>query len=293
MKEQLRQKPGARLRGAGAIILSGGLAVLLAAGAWLTPVRAASTPDSGRPEVASAAPKTAGSSWAGSTEAGGGFGRYDHNLGNSDNEFVRLGLSRPWRYGAVLDVGREHRFNETSFNYGASYTQFLPGRINLTVAGGSGTGQVLAPRWRLGVTASGSVWKLVPSAGYVHTQSKAVNRSDQVSLGLLCYAGHWILGGSGRQDYGHPGDTSSRSWGVGLTWYQWRRNYIGVNVDWGKVSYMLVDPAVAKVNFNSTAIGLGYSHWFADNYGVNLRGSYGRTSFYKVGGATLSWFWEW
>jgi YaiO family outer membrane protein len=293
MQEQLRQKRGSRLRGTRAIVLSCGSALLLAVGAWLSPALAGSTPDPNRPDISPAAPKAPGPTWVRSLEAGGGVAEYSDDLGRSDSQFLRAGISRPWRYGWVVDVGREHRFDETSFNYGASYTQFLPGRTNLTVAIGSGTGEILAPRYRLGVTASGSILGLVTSAGYLRVQSKAENWSDGFSLGLLRYTGHWIFGVSGRQDYGYPGRTVSRSGGAGITWFQWRRTYLGANVDFGKVSYMLVGPAQAKVNFNSTTYGVGFSRWFTDRTGMNLRGTYGRTSFYKVGGVTVSLFREW
>jgi YaiO family outer membrane protein len=293
MKEHLRLKPGSRLRGVRAIALSGGLAVLLAAGAGSGLAQAGTASDPVRPETLPGAPKTGGSAGVRSVEVGGGYGRYTKGLGRSDSQYLRAGWSRPWHYGWTADVGREHRFGETSIGYGASYTQFFPGRTSLAIAVGSGTGRYLAPRYRVGVTATGSILGLVTSAGYLRTQSKAANWSDGVSLGLLRYTGHWIFGVSGRQDYGYPGRTVSRSGGAGVTYYQWRRTYVGANVDFGDVSYMLVGPAQARVNFNSTTYSVGFSQWLTSRAGVNLRVNSGRTSFYKVSGVTVSLFREW
>ena len=293
MKTHLLQEPRSRLRGMGAAVLSCGLAALAASGAWFSPARAETPADTSRTVIIPAAPQTTASRWTRTLELGGGFGKYTEDLGRFDSQFLRAGLSKPWRYGWVFDVGRENRLGETNIGYGATYTQFLPGRSNITVGISSGTGQYLAPRYRLGVTATGSVLGLVASAGYDRFQSKAENRSDGFSLGLMRYTGHWIFGLSGRQDYGYPGRTISRSGGAGVTWYQWRRNYVGASVDFGDVSYMLVGPSQAEVGFNSATYTLGISHWFTGRYGANLRLSHGRTSFYDVDGVTVSLFREW
>jgi YaiO family outer membrane protein len=298
MKDHPRPKRTLRLPGALATILFWCWATIVVLGVGCVTASAESAQDSNPSApapsaVSSPAPAATRSDWVRSVEVGGGYGKYTKGLGQSDGQSLRFGISRPWHYGWIFDVGREHRFGETSIGYGATFNQTLPHRANLTFGIGSGTGKILAPRYRASVTASGSVLGLVASAGYLRTQSKAENRSDGFSLGLLRYQGHWIIGASGRQDYGYPGRTISRSWGGGLTYYQWRKLYIGAGFDRGDVSYMLIKPDRAEVNFNSTAYNLGGSYWFTDKSGLNLRLSHGRTSFYTVNGVTVSLFQEW
>jgi YaiO family outer membrane protein len=229
----------------------------------------------------------------GALEVGGGFAQYSDDMGRADGEFLRATFSRPWRYSLVLDGGREARFGETSYGGGVTYTRFLPGRTNFSIGLSSGTGEFLAPRYRLGASFSGSVLSVVTTVGYLRTQSKAENSSDGYSLGLLRYTGHWILGASGRLDVGHPGNTKSTTWGAGLTYYVWRETYIGVSADFGDVSYMLVGKDKALVDYDSKGYNLGISQWLTSNAGFNLKLSYGETSFYNVRGATISLFREW
>jgi YaiO family outer membrane protein len=269
-----------------------GLAVVLAViltGAGTPPAGSAAAPQD--PSVAVNQPPSP--PIVRSVEVGGGWADYSGDLGTADGEFVKLTFAQPWRYTWVFDLGRESRFGETSYGGGVTYTRFLPGDTNFSIGLSSGTGDFLAPRYRLGAAFSGSIAGTVTTLGYLRNVSKGENRSDGISLGLLRYVGHWILGSSVRHDIGQPGTTHSTSWGAGITWYTYRQTYIGVSADFGDVSYVLVGPSRALVSFDSRGYSLGISQWLNSNAGLNLRLSYGDTSFYEVRGATLSLFREW
>jgi YaiO family outer membrane protein len=243
--------------------------------------------------AAGAVPKPPAAGAVRSLEVGAGIGRYSDGLGTSNGQSLRFSYSRAWRSSWSLDFGRQSRFGESSWDYGASYTRFLPRRTNLTVGLSSGTGQYLAPRYRFGATFGAPVLGLALSMGYLHEQSKAENRLDAISAGAARYQAHWIFALSGRCDFGQPGSTISTLGGAGVTWYRWKRIYLGASADFGDVSYMMVGPGRAVVNFHSSSFSLGFSRWFNSHAGMNLRLSYGKTSFYKVGGITASLFREW
>lgn len=224
-------------------------------------------------------------------EVGGGLGWYSDDLGRADGEFVRFSLSRPYDFGVTLDVGRQARFGETSVGGGISYTKDFPGDRSISVGLGGGEGN-LAPRYRFDVSARQALFDVIFSAGYTRIQSKGDNRSDGFAVGATRWFAQWIAGGYVRQDYGYPGRTKSTGAGVGLTWYVWRRIYIGGGVDWGNVSYQVL-PGRVLVDYESVGYNLGFSRWFNGNSGVNLRVDYGETSFYETGGFTVSVFREW
>jgi len=226
-----------------------------------------------------------------SIEAGAGLGWYDGDLGRSDGQFLRYGISRPYDFGLTLDVGRQHRFGETSFGGGVSLNKSLPGNASVTVGLSSGTGDVLAPRYRFDVSASYPVFETIVTAGYTRVQSKIENASDGYSLGLLRYFSHWIIGGHVRTDIGYPGRTYSTTVGVGATWYTWKQLYIGGGLDWGQVSYILL-PGRAEVDYDAVGGHVGVSRWFNETSGLNVRLDYGETSFYRSGGITVSVFRE-
>ena len=72
-----------------------------------------------------------------------------------------------------------------------------------------------------------------------------------------------------------------------------KRKALGVGYDAGDVSYLLVGPGEALVDYHGTGFNLGYSQWFDAHWGLNARLDYGETPFYTVRGASLSVFREW
>lgn len=270
-------------------------------------VSTAALPDSARGTVPSASPPTpakpasglpvspapakSGSDLTKTLELGGGLGWYSGDLGHADGEFVRFGISRTYDFGLTFDLGRQARFGETSVGYGVSGTKDFPGDRSISAGISTGTGD-LESRYRFDVGASQTLFNVIFTAGYTRIQSKADNRSDGVSFGATRWFAHWIAGASVHRDWGYPGRTTSDGAGVGLTWYQWRKNYVGGGVDFGDVSYQIL-PGRVIINYHAVGYNVGYSHYFRDDLGVNVRADYGKTSFYESGGVSASVFKEW
>lgn len=226
-------------------------------------------------------------------EVGAGYGKYTEDYGTANGQFVRLGWTRPQKYSWRLDLGRERRFNETSLGIGASFTRYLPKDASVTIGAGTGTGDVLAPEYRIGISASRPFFGVIFTLGYDRNQSKAENRSDGVVLGMQRWFPHWIVDAWGRYDRGYPGDTETTSGGIGITYYVWKKLYIGVGAEFGDVSYLLVEPDEAQVDYHAEGYNLGCSYWLNSRSGLNFRLGYGDAGFYRVKGATLSYFREW
>ncbi len=225
-------------------------------------------------------------------EIGGGFGSYTGGLGAANGQSFRLSLSKPRAYRWVLDFGRQYRFGESSVGGGITYFRSLPRDTTLSVGAGTGTGY-LAPRYNLGVGLTKSLFGVLSSVNYQRTQSKAENSSDSLGLGFIRYQAHWIASASTRLDVGHPGNSMSPGFGLGLTYYVYRKTYVGMGFDFGRVSYMLVGAGQTLINYTAKGYSVSFSQWISDRRGFNLRFNYGDTSFYKAWGVTLSLFQEW
>jgi YaiO family outer membrane protein len=226
-------------------------------------------------------------------EAGGGFGRYTEGLGDADVQFARLTLapraSQQWRF----EVAREQRFDDESWNFGLLWTRLLAGGASVNVGVSRGTGDYIAPDYRVDAGATVPLAGFVLNPGVNFIRSKAANRNAGAGLGVLRYAGPWLLAAHGRADFGEPGGTASTAFGGGVTYLVWRRTHVGAGAEWGDVSYQLVGPGEALVDYRSHAYHVALSQWFDARTGLNLRLDYGDTPFYVVRGATLSLFREW
>lgn len=230
-------------------------------------------------------------------EVGGDYGRYSDDLGSGNSQFVRFSISKPDVYTWRFITGRAYRFQDEGYDIGASYTRYLPDGINLSLGFSAGTGEVISPEYRVDISIGMAFLKkdnLLASVGYTRTQSKAENRSDGLGLGLTYYVDdHWILGASGRYDIGQPGETVSTSGGLGITYGVYRKRYIGAAIEFGDVSYLLVGPSEALVDYNSTAYKLYFSHYQTPSVGLHLRLDYENTSYYELVGGSITLFKEW
>jgi YaiO family outer membrane protein len=227
-----------------------------------------------------------------SVEAGGSWGHYSNGYGDADGEFARFGLWREDRWAWKFETGRSARFGDQSLDGGLSYARWF-GRTSATLGLSSGTGDYIANRYRFDASVSRPLVGVIGTLGYTRIQSKGENRSDGLGVSLVRYLPHWIVSAQGRCDWGQPGDTRSTSGGVGLSYVIWRRMSVGVGYDTGDVSYLMVGPGRALVDYHSTGWNLGYSQWFDAHWGLNARLDYGETPFYDVRGASLSLFREW
>ncbi len=227
-----------------------------------------------------------------SIEIGGAWGHYTEGYGDSDGEFLRAGLGRAERWAWRAEAGRSARFGDESLDGGLSYAHWF-GKTSVTLGASSGTGDFIANRYRLDAAVSRPLAGVVTTLGYTRIQSKGENRSDGVGLGLVRYTPHWVYSAQARLDIGQPGATQSASGGVGLSYVVWRRLSIGVGYDVGNVSYQLVGPGKALVDYRGSGFNLGYSQWFDAQWGLNAKVDYGDTPFYIVRGASLGIFREW
>ena len=246
-------------------------------------------------------------------EFGPGLGRYefdggpfnDHFDGGADGEtqwfdsqFVRYSRTRPWLDSWRAEVGRQHRFGESSLDAGLSYTRFVR-RTSFTAGISTGTGDVLAPDYRLDLGVMHPVHGFLVSLGYTRLVSKAENSSHGWSLGLTRWFGHLIFSAGHRIDFGQPGDTESSSTSFGVTYYVWRKTYLGVGADVGEVSYQLVGEDVPVsagllVDYDAWNWHATLSQYIDDRSGFNVRYDHGQAlRNWDIDGVTLSYFREW
>lgn len=235
-------------------------------------------------------------------EFGLGLGRYDFRGSDAtsgfDSQYARYSRSRPrldtWR----LTVGRQHRLGDSSLDGGLSYTRFL-GATGLTAGISSGTGDVLAHRYRLDLGIVQPVAGLLASLGYTRLESKAENSSHGWSLGLTRWFSHLIVSAGHRLEFGQPGDTESSTTSLGLMWYTWRKTYLGVGADFGQVAYQLVGPGVpvtgnVLVDYDSWSAHVALMRYLDERSGLNLRYDHGDArDIWTTDGVSASYFREW
>jgi YaiO family outer membrane protein len=228
-------------------------------------------------------------------EVGGEYGAYSGDLGHSDSQFA----SYIWAGGGPwilrVDASRESRFNDTGLGGGFNATRRL-GRTRLSAGLSGGTGDVIHPEYRfdLGGLFELPVEGMQATAGYTRLQSKGDNSSDGFAAGLLYwYRGHWILGATGRHEIGHPGETSSNSVDLSVTWFQWLRLYVGVGYRFGAVSYQLIGPTTALVDYDETDLYATVSWHLRPDLGLNARLDVLDNDVYDLTAARLSLFKRW
>lgn len=225
-------------------------------------------------------------------EVGAGFGVFDSDLGQSNDQFFRYRISRYDDFSLGLDVGREHRFEDTAIRGGVSFSKSIPGGPAFSIGWSTGSGDVLAPRYRVDVGITQPVADVLVSVGYTRLQSKAENASDGYTIGVLRYFDRWIVGGNARVDVGFPGRTLSSSVGGGVTWYRYKEIYIGGDVTWGDVSYILLPDERAVVDYRSFGASASFSRWFDQRAGFNVKALYGNNEIYQSAGVVVSVFRE-
>ena len=137
--------------------------------------------------------------------------------------------------------------------------------------------------------------------GYLHEQSQFSQvYFDRVSIAAQYYSGlHWLFGGFFNYDIGHPDDpatnepTTSKSIGLGATWYTWEKRYIGALAAYGDVNYVQIGEQDFLVDFKDFTVRLYYSEYFNRTFGTNIRFDYGTNEFYDVYGISVSVFKQW
>lgn len=229
-------------------------------------------------------------------EVGGELGRYSDDLGDADGQFIAYTLTRPERWSLRLDGGRAARFGDAGVAGGIGLTGFLPRGLALSAGVSGGSGDVIHPDWRLDLGAAAPLpgGRCLLSLGYTHVQSKDVNQSDGYGAGLSCYAGdHWLLAAGARYELGYPGRTESTSFDLSVTWFRWRRLYVGAGARFGAVSYQLIAPGDPIVDYDETAWYLTLTRHVRPDWGFHARGELAENDVYTLRTVRVSFFKEW
>jgi YaiO family outer membrane protein len=228
-------------------------------------------------------------------ELGGEYTHFTNDYGDGNSQFMAYSLSRENDFLLRFDLGRAARFGEQGMGCGASLTAYLPDGHFLGFGGSTGTGKAVFPKYRLdaffgrGFLAEDN---LQLTLGFIHEESKDVNKFDRYACALTWYAGpHWILGAHFNYDVGQPGDTITKSGGVGAMVGTWEERYVGASVEFGDVNYTRVGPSSYLVDYEQILVKAYFTEYFGPKAGMNLRLDWGSNDFYDLYGASLSFFW--
>lgn len=225
-------------------------------------------------------------------EVGGGAGAYDNGFGASNQQFFRYRVSRIGDFSLSADLGREQRFDDLTLRGGVMATKSLANGLTFNAGWSAGSGDVIAPRYRFDLGVTQSIHDVLTTFTYTRLQSKTANASDSYTIGAVRWFSQWIVQGYARIEVGSPGHTVSTSAMVGATWYRWKKIYIGADLAFGHVSYVLLPRNAVAVNYKSIEGDIVVSRWFDERSGVNFRASLGDTDIYHLGAFTLSIFRE-
>jgi YaiO family outer membrane protein len=231
-------------------------------------------------------------------ELGANYSWYDENLGEGDYEFLRYTLSRDQRFIWRVEAGRAARFDDSGLGFGTSLSTFIGGGFFLMAGYGTGTGDFeVFPEYRWDVGIGRSFLKernLLFSLGYTREQSKIENYYDGFWGNLEYYIDeHWIAGATGRYEVGYPGRNTSTNGGVNLTYSVWKKWALGAGIHGGEVSYQLLAPDLALVDYTRTALMLYHTRYLKSDIGFTSRVDYEHNDLYNLFGITLSVFKEW
>lgn len=253
------------------------------------PVAGADGPDESAPA------DTDDAAWTKTVEAGAGYGWFSDPYGNGNGQFVRFSLTRPWRHLLRFELNRGDRFGLDGVSLGVTYARTLANKTTLSVGLAGGTGD-LSPKYRFDASVTWPTLEegnLLLSVGYKDDKSKFDNGSRGLWLGGVYYKGHWVAQGNVRYDRGRPGNTDSYGAAAGLTWYIYKKLYLGFGFDWGDSSYLVVGPGDVQVDVQGRSYNFNGSYWLNDSSGINFRVEYGSNSIYSGSGVQLSYFKEW
>jgi len=220
---------------------------------------------------------------------GFGTGQYQNDTLPNNGQFVRFTQDHEGHHSWMVDVGRTERFDIQGWGVGGSYTRVLNPLTSVTLGANTGTSD-LFPDYRLGATVHRSILGNVVSGGLSYERAKSGFKSSGVHAGIVRWFPSWIVSLNGSLYRGSPGDTSSPSMHLGLTWYRWRRLYLGMGFGYGQVSYAVLGAQTTVIDYDSSSFDVGASWWIDDGSGINLSADYGDTDFYWVRGVNLSYF---
>jgi YaiO family outer membrane protein len=190
-----------------------------------------------------------------SIEAGVGLGSYPDEFAHS--EFASLSVSRPFKDTWRFSASHDKRFGDSGIGVGAGYSYYWRSGYNLSVGVSTGTGEVIHPRYAVGITGGKNVLSnLSLSLSYLRWQARDDSRSDAFMIGATWYAaGHWIIGGGARANLGQPGSEWSFSADFGVTYAVYRNTYVSAGFTVADVAYQLATspPGTAVIEYSDSS----------------------------------------
>ena len=225
-------------------------------------------------------------------ELGVALGRYPGmEDDNSDGQSFLLRWFKPKEFDIRLSGGRQQRFGESTLGIGVGYGRFLTDKTKLTIGASTSTGE-LAPQWSASVFVRRPFFDTVPiSLGYIHDHWETGGRNDRVSLGAEKWSKHWIVEAAVRYNMNDPGNHDGWGGNLGLTWYRWKKIYVGAGYNFGDVRYEPVGFENVLVEYEVRGSYLTVEHWFTPRSGIGFR--LGQADNPESYGIRVRWFTRW
>jgi len=209
----------------------------------------------------------------------------DFEAGPGSAQSFLLYLSKPDYYW-IFSGGHNRLLGAEGYGYGVSYHRTWDRfRLGGGVSSGYNVDGELYPKYHVGLSGAVDVVSRVPVSLGVSRRRSAANEShtDRLGLGVRWWApGPWLFGANTTYAMGSPGDTHSWSWGGDVTYLNWRRLHVGVNVHRGDGAYMLF-PGQQVVEYNTWSYGASVTKYLSPDVGLSLSLNY--TDYY--GGTSI------
>jgi len=230
-------------------------------------------------------------------EAGTSYTHFTNDLEDGNTQFLSLLFSRERSYQLRVAAERSSRWGDSGFGFGALFTTYFARSWSVGVGASTGSGKFILPDYRIDASIGKAFLpqrNLLASVGFVHEQSKGPNYYDRIAPSLQWWAGsHWIFGGFFNYDIGQPGDTSTKSGGLEVTWFDWQQHFVGLVVELGDVNYTQVGPTDFLVAYKQVSMRVYFTQYFNPTTGMNVRGDWGTSDLYDLYGISVSFFTEW
>jgi YaiO family outer membrane protein len=230
-------------------------------------------------------------------EVGIGYSYFTNDVGEGNDQFAAFILAREQSWQLRLDGGRAERWGDSGYGIGAMFTKYLASRWSVAAGANTGSGEFIFPEYRVSAMVGVALLKernLQVTLGYVHDQSKGENYFDRIAASATWYSGsHWIYGGYFNYDIGEPGTTITASGGLGATWFNWQKRYIGFLVEYGDINYTQVGATDFLVGYEQFLIRGTFSEYFDPTMGINVRAEYATNEIWDMYAVAVSLFKSW
>lgn len=230
-------------------------------------------------------------------ELGLSYSWFTEGLGRGDYEYVHFYRDREVYDLVSIEVGRASRFGDVGVGGAAMYTRYFKRGPIAGIGFSTGSGDFVYPEYRFDLRLG---WSFLSERNmrlylrYVRSQSKIENYFDGFGVELEYYVDeHWVVETVGRYDVGYPGRRISTWGGLWVGYVIWKEAVFQVGGRTGDVSYQLVGPEEALVDYNSTSVD-GFAQLYLWGLsGLESKVEYEANDIYNVFTITLGFFKEW